>query len=52
MLELLAEIGDACLKFQRETLVNLPCTKLQADEVWSFVQKKERNVVALLDRPA
>lgn len=44
ILKLLTEIGTACLAYQRETFVNLPCTKLQADEIWSFVQKKERNV--------
>lgn len=44
ILKLLAEIGDVCLEFQRRTLVNLPCKKVQCDEVWSFVQCKERNV--------
>ena len=46
ILKLLAEVGQACLDFQREKLVNLPCKKLQADEVWSFVSCKERNVPA------
>ncbi len=45
ILKLLAEVGVACLDYQRETLMNLPCTKIQADEVWSFVGCKERNVV-------
>jgi IS1 family transposase len=44
ILKLLAEVGQACLDFQRRTLVNLPCTKVQCDEVWSFVGCKERNV--------
>jgi len=44
ILKLLAEVGDACLAYQRKTLVNLPCTKIQADEVWSFVSCKERRV--------
>jgi IS1 family transposase len=44
ILKLLAEIGDACLHYQRATLVNLPCEKIQCDEVWSFVGCKERNV--------
>ncbi len=44
VLKLLADIGPVCLDYQRATLVNLPCTKLQADEVWSFVGAKERNV--------
>lgn len=44
VLKLLADIGPVCLDYQRATLVNLPCTNLQADEVWSFVGAKERNV--------
>src|SRR5665213_2950184 len=44
ILKLLAEVGTAVLDYQRRTLVNLPCTKIQADEIWSFVGCKERNV--------
>jgi hypothetical protein len=33
-------IGD----YQRRVMVNLPCTPLQCDEIWSFVGCKERNV--------
>ena len=44
VLKLLAEIGEACLTFQRKALVNLPCKTLQLDEIWSFVGCKERNV--------
>lgn len=44
ILKLLAEVGQLCLDYQREVFVNLPCKKLQADEVWSFVHSKERNV--------
>lgn len=41
----MAEVGEACLTYQRATLIDLPCKRLQADEVWSFVGAKERNVV-------
>jgi IS1 family transposase len=44
ILKLLAEVGEVCLNYQRYTLVNLPCKKIQADEVWSFVGCKERRV--------
>ncbi len=44
VLKLLAEIGPVCLDYQRKTLVNLPCKTLQADEVWSFISCKERDV--------
>jgi IS1 family transposase len=44
ILKLLAEVGQVVLDYQRKALVNLPCKKLQADEVWSFVYAKEKNV--------
>jgi IS1 family transposase len=44
VLKLLEDIGPVCLFYQQTTLVNLPCKKLQADEVWSFIGCKERNV--------
>lgn len=44
ILKLLADVGAAVLDYQRKTLVNLPCTKVQCDEIWSFVQCKEKNV--------
>lgn len=44
ILKLLAEVGQAVLDYQRSTLVNLPCKKIQVDEVWSFVGCKERRV--------
>jgi IS1 family transposase len=44
ILKLLADIGPVVLDYQRRTLVNLPCKRVQCDEIWSFVQCKERNV--------
>lgn len=44
VLKLLADIGPVCLDYQRETLVDLPCKRVQCDEVWSFVQCKEARV--------
>lgn len=41
---LLLELGDACSRYQDETLRNLPCRRLQCDEIWSFVGKKDKNV--------
>ncbi len=51
--KLLVEIGAACLKFQDETMQDLPCKRIQADEIWSFVYAKQKNVtVNMLDRVA
>jgi IS1 family transposase len=44
VLKLLPEIGEACETFQRKTLVNLPCKRVQCDEIWSFCYAKEKNV--------
>jgi IS1 family transposase len=46
VLKLLVKVGDACLDYQNKVMVNLPCKRLQADEVWSFCYSKARNVPA------
>ena len=40
----LADAGNACLEYQDRTLRNLPCKRIQADEIWRFVHAKQRNV--------
>ena len=42
--KLLIDAGEACLEYQDRTLRNLPCKRLQVDEIWSFVHCKQRNV--------
>jgi IS1 family transposase len=42
--KLLRDVGSACQAFQDETLRNLPCKRVQCDEIWSFVYAKEKNV--------
>ena len=44
VLKLLPEIGAACQQYQDATLRNLPCRRLQCDEIWSFCYAKEKNV--------
>ena len=44
ILKLLRDIGPVCLDYQRKTLVDLTCERLQCDEVWSFVGVKQSNV--------
>jgi IS1 family transposase len=43
VLKLLPEIGRACLEYQDKALRNLPCERIQCDEIWSFVGSKEKN---------
>jgi IS1 family transposase len=42
--KLLTDIGAACTVFQDRTLVNLPCTTIQADEIWTYCYAKQKNV--------
>lgn len=44
IVKLLADAGQACSEYQDRTLINLPCKRLQADEIWSFVYSKQKNV--------
>src|SRR5438477_8415129 len=37
-------IGKACEKIMDERMRNLACSKIQMDEVWGFVGKKQRNL--------
>jgi hypothetical protein len=42
VLRLLAEVGMACAEYQDRVMQNLPCKRIQCDEIWSFVGAKER----------
>ncbi len=44
VVKLLKEVGAACLEYQDKVMRNLPCQKLQCDEIWSFVYSKAKNV--------
>src|SRR4051812_6375526 len=42
--KLLLDLGAACTAYQSKTLVNLPCKRLQCDEIWSYVGAKDKNL--------
>src|SRR5688572_1486666 len=42
--KLLLELGVACAEYQDKTLVNLPCKRIQADEIWAYIGAKERAI--------
>jgi IS1 family transposase len=44
VLKLLADLGTACRDYMDETLRDLPCKRIQCDEIWSFVGSKQKNV--------
>jgi lambda repressor-like predicted transcriptional regulator len=40
--KLLVDVGAACADYQNATLRNLPCKRIQCDEIWGFCYAKER----------
>jgi IS1 family transposase len=42
--KLLVDVGTACEAYQLESLKDLPCKRIECDEIWSFVGAKEANV--------
>ena len=43
ILNLLVDAGQACTRYQDMTLRELPCTRIECDEIWSFVYAKRKN---------
>ena len=44
VLKRLADVGEACAKFHAENVVDVPSSRVQCDEVWSFCYAKAKNV--------
>jgi len=42
--KLLVDLGRACEEYQRARFIDLPCQRVQVDELWSFCYAKEKNV--------
>jgi IS1 family transposase len=42
--KLAIDAGEACSAYQDQAFRNLPCKRLQLDEIWSFVYAKQRAV--------
>lgn len=42
--KLLVDAGTACAAYHDENVKGLTCKRVQADEIWSFVYSKEKNV--------
>lgn len=43
--KLLVDVGRACGWYQDKVMTKLSCTRIQVDEIWSFVNKKQKNLV-------
>lgn len=37
-------IGEGCARLMDETMRELPCAKVEMDEIWGFIGKKQKNV--------
>jgi IS1 family transposase len=42
--KLLCDAGRACEKYHNKVMVNLPCKRVQVDEIWSFCYSKQKNI--------
>lgn len=42
--KLLVDVGKACSEYQNRVLVDLPCKRIECDEIWSFCYAKRKNV--------
>ena len=44
VLRLVAELGDVCAAYMDQAMVNLPCKRVQCDEIWQFCYAKQKNL--------
>lgn len=44
VLKFIPAIGKVCAEYQNEVMRDLPCQRIQCDEIWSFCYAKEKNV--------
>lgn len=44
VIKFLVDAGTAVAEYQDKTLVNLPCKRVQVDEIWAFCYAKQKNV--------
>ena len=50
VMRLLVQVGDGCARLLDEQMRSLPCRRIQVDEIWAYVQKKQRHVTEGDDR--
>src|SRR5437899_1606291 len=44
VVKLLADVGQACIEYQDAVMTDLPSTRVECDEIWSYCYSKQRNV--------
>ena len=51
VVKLLLDAGSTAAELQDQRLRNLPCTRLEVDEIWAFIYAKNRNVQLAKNAP-
>src|SRR6185295_10526273 len=44
VLKLMVDLGEACIRHMDATMRDLPCKRLQVDEIWGFCYSNQKNV--------
>ena len=44
IMRLLVRVGDKCQEIMDTQLKNFHCRRIQADEIWTFIKKKEKHL--------
>ncbi len=44
IVKLLTDLGEACATYQDGALTDLPCLRIECDEIWSYCYAKQKNV--------
>ncbi|MBV1707603.1 MAG: IS1 family transposase [Hyphomicrobiales bacterium] len=50
IMRLMVEVGTGCAKLMDEEMRDLPCKRIQVDEIWAYVGKKQRQVTKADDK--
>ncbi len=50
IMRLMVKTGESCAKLMDSEMRNLSCERIQVDEIWAYVQKKQRQVTLEDDR--
>src|SRR3984957_11511725 len=50
VMRLLVEVGEGCAALMDAEMRDLSCNRIQVDEIWAYVGKKQRQITATDDR--
>lgn len=49
IMRLMVSVGEQCANLMNDYMRNLSCRRIQVDEIWTYVQKKQRHITRLDD---